>query len=236
MKTLFETKDTKNIKPLDVDVVGGVVKIVGSTMDIPDLDEDIIEASAWNKTIMERGPAGSKLVANLIDHHASISKMYGKPSELYVENSQLIAVVPVLKTTLGMDLLKMYEAGIINQQSVGFSTIRDEMNNDTGVRTIKEAKLYEISAVLWGANPITPTLEFIKDMEAEIAFKTLKGREEILSKSLKTGTISDDTCLLLEIELKQLQQAIAAFSNVIESKENKNLRIQLENLLNLTSK
>jgi HK97 family phage prohead protease len=213
MKTLFEIKDTKaDIAPLDVDLVGGVVKVVGSTMDIEDCDSDIIDSGAWNKTISERGPVGSKLVCNLIDHHASVAKMYGKPSELYVENNQLISVTPILKTSLGMDLLKMYEAGIINQQSVGFSTIRDEMNQETGVRIIKEAKLYEISAVLWGANSVTPTLDFIKDMDGELAFKTLKGREEKLTKELKNGTYTDETFILLEIELKQLQQAITEFN------------------------
>ncbi len=52
------------------------------------------------------------------------------------------------------DAIKLYEAGLINQHSIGFSTLKSDVNQKTGVRTITELKLYEGSAVLWGANPV----------------------------------------------------------------------------------
>lgn len=235
MKTTFEVKNTSTDNPpLDVDLVGGVVKVVGSTMGIVDYDEDIVAIDAWNKTIPERGPNGTKLICNLVDHTASVLKMYGKPSELFVQGNQLVSVTPIVKTSLGMDILKMYDAGLINQQSCGFSTMRDEMNVGTGIRTIKEAKLYEISAVLWGANPITPTLDLMKGLEAEIATKTLKTREQLLMKELRGGTYTDDTFVLMEIELKQLQQAIAQFVATTQPEENKNLEEGIQKFLSST--
>ncbi len=142
MKTTFEVKNTSTSNaPIDVDLIGGTVTVVGNTMGMVDYDKDIVDRVAWNKTIPERGPMGSKLICNLVDHHASITKMYGKPKELYVRGDELISVTPIVKTSLGMDILKMYDAGLINQQSVGFAVMKDEWNKDTGIRTIKEAKL-----------------------------------------------------------------------------------------------
>ncbi len=236
MKTTFETKDTAIEKPIDVDLKGGKVVVAGSTMGIEDLDKDIIREDAWDKTIQERGPEGSKLVAKLVDHNPSVLTMYGKPSELYVKNNQLVAVTPVLKTTLGNDILKMYEAGVLNQQSVGFSTLLDEVDRNTGIRVIKQAKLYEISAVLWGANPITPMLDIIKGMEPEYALKTLKTREDVFIKEVKNGSYSDETFILLELQLKHIQQAIADFCAKTKPVENKNLETQIQKFLSSTSK
>ncbi len=43
----------------------------------------------------------------------------------------------------GEDAIKLYEAGLINQHSIGFSTLKSDVNQKTGVRTITELKLYE---------------------------------------------------------------------------------------------
>jgi ketol-acid reductoisomerase len=133
----------------------------------------------------------------------------GKPKELYVEGDALIAVTEVIETEMGEDMLKLYEAGLINQHSIGFSTIKSEMDNSTGIRTITELMLYEGSAVLWAANPETPTISIYKGMEPEIVKETLNGRLEKLLKAFKHGTFTDDTFSLLEIEIKQIQTAIS---------------------------
>jgi hypothetical protein len=70
-------------------------------------------------------------------------------------------------------------------------------------------KLYEASAVLWAANPETPTISIYKGMEPEVVKETLNGRLEKLLKAFKHGTFTDDTFSLLEIEIKQIQTAIS---------------------------
>jgi hypothetical protein len=132
----------------------------------------------------------------------------GKPKELYVEGDALIAVTEVIETEMGEDMLKLYEAGLINQHSIGFSTIKSELDNSTGIRTITELMLYEGSAVLWAANPETPTISIYKGMEPEVVKETLNGRLEKLIKAFKHGTFTDETFSLLEIEIKQIQTAI----------------------------
>jgi HK97 family phage prohead protease len=192
----------------DVDKESRKVKAVWARMSNVDLDNDIISPAAFTKTINERGPQGKNLIWSLVDHKTSMKYALGKPKELYVEGDALIAVTEVIETEMGEDMLKLYEAGLINQHSIGFSTIKSEMDNSTGIRTITELMLYEGSAVLWAANPETPTISIYKGMEPEIVKETLNGRLEKLIKAFKHGTFTDETFSLLEIEIKQIQTAI----------------------------
>jgi len=211
MKSTFEVKNTKaDTAPLDVDLNAGIVKVVWSTLGVTDYDNDIMDQGCFTKTIAERGPMGTNLIAALIDHNPSVKKMYGKPKELYVEGSELIAVIPVVKTELGKDLMIQYAAGIINQQSVGFSTIRDEEDRNTGIRVIKEVKLYEGSAVLWGANWMTPTMDVVRTQGKNAAIEYMVKREGVMMKTMRNCDFTDETHLLLEIQLKQLQATIDA--------------------------
>jgi HK97 family phage prohead protease len=192
----------------DVDKESRKVKAVWARMSNVDLDNDIISPAAFTKTINERGPQGKNLIWSLVDHKTSMKYALGKPKELYVEGDALIAVTEVIETEMGEDMLKLYEAGLINQHSIGFSTIKSEMDNSTGIRTITELMLYEGSAVLWAANPETPTISIYKGMDPEVVKETLNGRLEKLIKAFKHGTFTDETFSLLEIEIKQIQTAI----------------------------
>ena len=204
----YQVKDISNGVE-DVDMATRKVKAVWARMGNVDLDNDVIAPGAFTRTIEQRGPKGKNLVWSLIDHKASMKAAIGKPAELYVENDMLIAITPIIETEAGEDALKLYEAKLINQHSVGFSTIKSDTNNDTGIRTITELMLYEGSAVLWAANPETPTIALYKGMTPDEIKDTLNGRLEKLVKSFKHGTFTDETFSLLEIEIKQIQNEIA---------------------------
>jgi HK97 family phage prohead protease len=184
------------------------VKACWSRIGNLDLDNDIIIASAFTKTIAERGPLGKNMVWSLVDHRADMAHTLGKPKELYIEGDMLIAVTDLVETECGEDAIKLYEAGLINQHSIGFSTIKSEYDSQTGVRTITELKLYEGSAVLWGANPETPTLGF--KGEYKNTKETLSLRLENLIKAFRGGTFTDDTFALMEIQIKQIQAELVA--------------------------
>ena len=204
----YQVKDISNGVE-DVDMETRKVKAVWARMGNVDLDNDVIAPEAFTKTLQERGPLGKNLIWSLVDHKASTKHAIGKPEQIYVEGDALIAITPIIETETGEDILKLYEAGLINQHSIGFSTIKSEMNNETGVRTIKELMMYEGSAVLWAANPETPTIALFKGMTPDEIKDTLNGRLEKLVKSFKHGTFTDETFSLLEIEIKQIQNAIA---------------------------
>lgn len=196
----FQSKDISD-GIMDVDTSTRRVKAVWSRMNNVDLDSDIIVPEAFSKTLMERGPVGKNLVWSLVDHQADMNNVIGKPESLYVEGDMLIAVTPIVGTEKGTDMLKMYEAGLINQHSIGFSTLKSDWQDQSQkVRVIKELKLYEGSAVLWGANPETPTLS-VKSQSKE----DLNNRLEKLLKAFRNGRFTDETFALMEIQIKKIQ-------------------------------
>jgi HK97 family phage prohead protease len=204
----YQVKDISNGIE-DMDIRSRNVKTVWAMCGNVDLDNDVIVPEAFTKTIQERGPLGKNLIWSLVDHKSSMKYALGKPKELYVEGNALIAVTEIIESDLGDDILEFYTKGLINQHSIGFSTIKSEYDTTTEIRTIKELMLYEGSAVLWAANPETPTLQVYKGMPEEQVKETLSGRLEKLLKAFKHGTFTDETFSLLEIEIKQIQKAIS---------------------------
>lgn len=199
----------------DVDTSGRKVVMVLSEMGSKDLDNDVIEQGAYNKTISERGPTGKNLIVHLRDHNPSITNgLIGKFSELYEKGNQLIGVDNIPDTNTGNDMLKMYQAGLINQHSVGFTSVQSEnikgKTPEESYRSIKQIKLYEGSAVLWGANPNTPTISMGKSMSKDIENVLIKFLERLIlvTKEIKNGNYTDKTFMLLEIEQKQLEDFI----------------------------
>jgi len=202
----FEYKDMIG-SIADVDTEARKVKAVWSRMNNVDLDSDIILPGSFDKTIAECGPRGKNQIWSLIDHKAMMGCVIGKPIELYTEGDMLIAITPILDTETGEDVLKMYQAGVINQHSIGFQTIKsDWQDQEQTVRLIKEVKLYEGSAVLWGANPMTPTLGITKSVEV------FQERIEVLELAAKNGTFTDKTASRLDIEIQQLKSALHALT------------------------
>jgi HK97 family phage prohead protease len=193
---------------LDVEPESRTVKACWSRIGNVDLDNDIIVAEAFTKTIKERGPKGKNMIWSLVDHKADMAHTLGKPKELYIEGDMLVAVTDLIETECGEDAIKLYEAGLINQHSIGFSTLKSDVNQKTGVRTITELKLYEGSAVLWGANPETPMLGFKSEFKE--TKESLSIRLENLIKAFRGGTFTDDTFALMEIQIKQIQAELLA--------------------------
>jgi HK97 family phage prohead protease len=201
--TIVEKQDV-GYNIMDVDSEQRRVKAVWARCGNIDLDNDIIVPEAFTKTLAERGPSGKNLIWSLVDHCADMNNVIGKPEQLYVENDMLIAITPIVETEKGEDIIKMYEAGLINQHSIGFSTIKSNVNKE-GVRTITELKMYEGSAVLWGANPETPTLGFKGEITIKDKKQELSNRLEGLIKAFKGGRFTDETFSLIEIEIKRIQ-------------------------------
>lgn len=207
MRKVYEFKSVDN-SVKDVDSTTRRVKVAISHMGSKDLDVDVIDHNAFTKTIAERGPNGKDLIWHLTDHYPSLKYAVAKFSELYKEGDYLVGITDIPNTTWGNDVLEMYKTGMINQHSIGFRTIKSEpMNAGTPeeYRLIKEILLYEGSAVLWGANPNTPTLSVGKSATPEMMAK----RYQELTNSFKTGDYTDETFAILEAQIKQIEQDMA---------------------------
>ena len=95
------------------------------------------------------------LSGTVTDHTGSLRSAIGKPL-LEQDDFGLKGTTQIVDTTWGNDVLKLYEAKLINQHSVGYRIIKDGMKQgEVGgpYNEITELKLYEGSAVLWGRQP-----------------------------------------------------------------------------------
>ena len=189
-----------------------MVKIAIASMGDVDRDNDVFDDNAFNRTIAERGPNGTKEIWHLLDHGYSIrSAALSKPKELFIENRKLVMVSPYRDNWNWREVAwPGYVSGDINQHSVGFSTVssQDTTVNGKTVRLIKEVILWEGSAVLWGANPNTPTQDVIKSYKNTVdreMKQPIEKRFEILFKDIKDGKYNPDNMGLLAIELKYLE-------------------------------
>lgn len=193
------------------------VKVAIAHIGSKDYDNDIIQPGAFTKTITERGPKGANLIWHLTDHNPSLKAAVGKFSELFIEGDYLAGVTDIPNTTWGNDVLEFYNTGHINQHSIGYRTIKYETVNEGNkdeYRNLKELFLYEGSAVLWGANPNTPTLgKSLTTEEALAEHDKLSNEMRILVKSLRDGRFTDDTFELIELRMIQINEAIKSLLN-----------------------
>lgn len=216
MKRYFELKTiTDSVK--DVSEKDRRVKVALSHMGSKDYDNDVIEHTAYTKTIKERGPKGVNLIWHLTDHNPSLKSAVGKFSEINVEGDYLVGVTNIPNTSWGNDVLEFYKTGHINQHSIGFKTIKSEIQDkgkETEYNLIKEIFLYEGSAVLWGANINTPTLgKSMTKEELQSEHEKLSKELNLLLKSLKDGRFTDDAFEFIEIRTAQINEAIKNLFN-----------------------
>ena len=183
----------------DIDENLGIVKGYGSVFGNKDSDNDVIEKGAYRRTIKNNGSR----VKYLYQH--DITKPIGKMKELYEDEKGLVFVAEVPKTTFGNEVLELMKYGVIDENSVGIMPVKKDYVED-GVRVIKEAKLYEISAVTIAANDEAKILE-VKGEYDNIDYLTK--RFDNLIKVIRKGSVSDDLGYLIEYELEVIKSLIA---------------------------
>lgn len=193
MRSLFEQKQSGIIS--DVDVKSKIVTGYLSSFGNIDSDNDIIEKGAFAKSISER----FNDIFYLQQHNWE--RPLGKFKVLKEDTKGLYFEGEIIDTSYGIDQLKLYEAGIVKEHSIGFVTIKSDVKSGSP-RLIKEVKLYEGSAVSLGANSETPFLGFKSaTMEAKDLYKRIL-------KAHKEGSFTDETHGLFEIALKQFEAQI----------------------------
>lgn len=187
----------KNIQSAVSDIDSQKRKVCGylSAFGNVDRDGDMMMRGAFAKTIQER----KEMLYFLNQHNwkmplAKFQLIQEDEKGLYFETQ----AIP--DTTYGNDVIKLYEAGILNQHSIGYEVMGSRYDVDSKVNYLTEVKLYEGSCVTMGANPETPFVG-MKGCLTTIEDKTKK-----IVKAFRSGTFTDDTYVLLEVALKQLQK------------------------------
>lgn len=185
----------------DVDTEGRTVTGYFSSFDVVDSDGDIIRQGAFQKSVNERGPNGANRIFHLLQHNPR--NPLGKPTVLKEDETGLYFETPFPKTTLAEDTLKLYEAGIYSEHSIGFEVLssQEEMVDGEEYNILKELKLWEGSTVTWGANENTP----FQGMKSLKTSEDIKSEIEQIQKFLRKGEVTDYTFELLELQLEHLK-------------------------------
>lgn len=213
----------------DVDTTTRTVVGYFSTTGVWDDVGDMIMPGAFRKTIAERGPLGTNRIKHLWMHEAFYP--LGVPSELIEDDTGLRFATTIVDTSFGRDVVKLYEAGVINEHSIGFDIPTGkaefvtapngevEMMNGYQKRVIHEVQLWEGSSVVWGANPLTPTVSVKSATPDEInqALTRLASRIEAAERSLKRGHLStDEIADALEVALRAWKAQLQALIGLQE--------------------
>lgn len=209
----YQTKSASELK--DLDSGKRQVAIYLAKFDNIDADNDMIKKGAFTKSIQERGPeASSNRKIQFLRWH-DWEKPIGKFLSLNEDDYGLFAVAQLGQSQIGEDAWNDYNDGIIREHSIGFQYIQDKMRwiDDMnapaqGYWMISELKLYEGSAVTFGANEETNVVEVMKS-EQKIE-KAVKISEQIdtLIKALANGKGSDDRLFEMEMKLKYLNSQL----------------------------
>ena len=190
MNPFLELKNSGTVKDVDSQsrVVSGYLSSFGNV----DSDYDIIVKGAFAKSIAER----KDKIFYLLQHNWE--KPLGKFNVLQEDEKGLYFEAEIANTSYGNDLIELYSTGIVNEHSIGYNTIQSEFDTNTQIRTIKEVKLWEGSAVTLGANSATPFTGFKSEL------KDLQEKQSKIIKAIKEGNFTDETFIMLEYSLKQL--------------------------------
>ena len=189
----------KNGTLSDIDENLGIVSGYGSIFGNVDSDMDIIEKGAYKRTLKNNG----NRVKYIYNHQ--IDKPIGRMKELVEDEKGLKFTAEIPKTTFGKEVLELMKYEVINENSVGIQVLKDDYNKEDGIRSIKEVKLYEISAVTLAANDQAKILE-VKGKTDDSDYYTKRFNN--LIKFIRKGNITDELGYLIEYELEMLKSLI----------------------------
>lgn len=193
----------------DVDAVQGIVKGYFAHFGSKDSDGDIIQKSAFDKTVRENGPTGTNRIKHILNHDT------GRPlaaiKELQPDSTGLPYVSQLLKSKSGVFLpdaemiLAGIESGYNFEHSIGYAIPNGKQEKTADGNLLHELKLYEGSTLtFYGANQNTPIT----------GLKSASGHDPLdlllfFEKSLRTGNWSDDYYKLIQQKHAELSAAIA---------------------------
>jgi hypothetical protein len=188
----------------DIDEPKGRILGYFSTFGNIDSDKDMIMPGAFAKTLMQN----TKRIKHLYQHNPMMPLSGVKNGNLILseDSNGLLFDSTISKTSYGLDTIKLYVDGVIDEHSIGFNTVNKSEKKD--YTEITEIKLWEGSTVTWGANEMAGTAA-VKSLTKEQAIAKMN----VAIKAFRNGKYENDEVFdLLEIYIKQLQQVILDIS------------------------
>lgn len=210
----YSVKSSENqIKDLDLNA--REVAIYLSKFDVIDSDNDLIVKGAFNKSIKERGVASETNRKIAFLRHHDWQHQIGKFTTIQEDDKGLFAVGKLGTSTKGEDALRDYQDGIILEHSIGFQYledgikwIEDEKMEKGGYYRVDEVKLFEGSAVTFGANEHCDVLSVSKGAKKEDIIKDISKQIDVVTKAIINGRGTDERLYDLEMKLKYLNSRL----------------------------
>lgn len=177
----------------DVDPKTGTVKGYFSVFNNKDSDGDVILPGAFTKTLQENGSR----IRHVWQHN--ISQPIARP--ILTQDSKGLAFESTIsQTSLGKDVIILYEDGVIDEHSFGYETIKSASKKD--YNELQELRVWEGSSVTLGANEMAlgmPSKGWTKE--------TLIAMMDRTYKALRNGRYqSDEVFEMLDVYHQQLKQ------------------------------
>jgi len=215
----FKKYEVKNLafEIKAMDSVGRRVEIMLAHFDNKDSDGDVIRKGAFSKSIQERGAnsTSNRKIAFLRYH--DWEHQIGTFVSLEETDFGLLAKADLGRSTKGNDAFLDYQDGIIREHSIGFNYVPDKSfvigEGDQQFYEIKELILWEGSAVTFGANSLTPTLDVSKGNHSEV-LEQLNTQMEGYLTALRNGKGTDERLFSIEMGLKVCQEKYNSLINL----------------------
>jgi hypothetical protein len=120
-----------------------------SVFDIVDAENDVIAKGAFARTLADQGDGSDVRFLWQHDAHEPIGRFERVEEDAYGLYVEGMLLLDVRRAAEAQALLK---AGALSGLSIGYRPVRYTIDAKTGIRTITELKLYEISLVTFPAN------------------------------------------------------------------------------------
>lgn len=240
--TFYKTAINTGLSVKDVDLAKRTVQVIYNTTNFFDSDFDVIRPGAFLKSINERGPqSNSKAkIKHFLFHDPN--KIPGKIEVLEEReiDGRIVeyAEVKLSESTDGTDTLIKYQEGIYDNHSIGFQYVpgkiemieegQDEFEKILATLSnpeeaaavgflynVTEVKQFEGSTVSFGANNQTPLLG-VKCENKEGALLKIFEKLDSMRSVMKSGNLSDEGFMKLEVEMNQIKQGVKTHFELIE--------------------
>lgn len=170
---------------------------------------DVIEPGAFTKTIAE----GWERVRILALHNDCWLPV-GRPLELREDSTGLYIKAKISDTSMGRDIKVLLKDGVLSELSIGYDPVVFDYDKDTGIRHLREVKLWEVSVVTWAMNDQATVTDY--KQATETADRAQAIVDEV-SSELKAGRkISGARLKALKEASASMKAATKALDSIIK--------------------